>query len=335
MSSRVSTIPLAAGRTRRIAVIDVAKGCAILAMVVYHFAWDLSAYQLITANVTEELGWRIFARSIAAAFLLMVGVNLVLANRNGVRAAPYLRRLAVILAAALLVSLGTWWLDPGTFVFFGILHLIFVASILGLPFLRAPVWLTLVAAVFFIAGPHFLAHPVFDGWPWYWLGLSTAPPATVDYVPVFPWFGVVLIGVAAGRFVLASPKLSLWGWPGEGWLARALAFAGRWSLAIYLIHQPLLIGGLMLVAPLLGPSEGALRRQVLAEFETSCATVGYEAAACSAYAACILAELDRHENILFDAARRALSNEDQALWRRYIEQCRERTLPMPSLDGAI
>ena len=139
MSTRVSTIPLAAGRTRRIAVIDVAKGCAILAMVVYHFAWDLSAYQLITANVTEELGWRIFARSIAAAFLLMVGVNLVLANRNGVRAAPYLRRLAVILAAALLVSLGTWWLDPGTFVFFGILHLIFVASVLGLPFLRAPV----------------------------------------------------------------------------------------------------------------------------------------------------------------------------------------------------
>jgi uncharacterized membrane protein len=335
MSSRASTIPIAAGRTRRIAAIDVAKGCAILAMVVYHFSWDLSAYQLIAADVTNELGWRIFARSIAGAFLLMVGVNLVLANRAGIGTGPYLRRLAVILAAALLVSLGTWWLDARTFVFFGILHLIFVASILAVPFLRAPVWLTLIAAIFLLAGPHFLANPIFDGWPWYWIGLSTAPPATVDYVPVFPWFGVVLIGVAAGRFVLASPGLPLWHWPGEGWLARALAFAGRWSLAIYLIHQPILIGGLMLVAPLLGPNEAALRRQVLAEFETSCATVGYDAASCSAYAACILAELDRHENILFDAARHALSEGDRALWLQYVERCRERTLPIPSLNEAI
>jgi uncharacterized membrane protein len=326
---------IAAGRAQRLAIIDVLKGVAIIAMIVYHFAWDLSAYQLIGADVTNELGWRIFARAIASTFLALVGINLVLALRSGLRPRPYFRRLAIILAAALLVSLGTWWLDPGTFVFFGILHLIFVASILALPFIRAPLLVTLAAAVFLIAGPHFLKSPFFDQPFWYWLGLSTSPPPTVDYVPVFPWLGVVLLGVAAGRLILANPDLPLWRWPATGRLLRALAFAGRWSLAIYLIHQPILIGALMLASPLLGPSEAALRRQVFNEFEASCAAVGYERRICESYAACILTELDRHADILSDAAKHALTDADRALWLGYIEACRETHLPAPSLDGAI
>ena len=185
-------------------------------MIVYHFAWDLSAYQLIAVDVTGDLGWRIFARTIAGTFLALVGINLVLAARNGFRPGPYFRRLAIILAAALLVTLGTWWLDPATFVFFGILHLIVVASVLALPFLRAPLWLILAAAVVFLAGPHFLTSPFFDAPAWYWLGLSPNPPPTVDYVPVFPWFGVVLLGVAAGRLILANPDVPLWRWPADG-----------------------------------------------------------------------------------------------------------------------
>ena len=330
-----ATAKAAPERSPRIAVIDVLKGVAIVAMVVYHFAWDLSAYQLIGADVTNELGWRIFARSIATTFLFLVGINLVLATRQGIRPIPYARRLAVILAAALVVSFGTYWLDARSFVFFGILHLIFVAGILALPFLRAPVWLTVLAAAAFLAGPQILASPVFDSWGWYWLGLSTAPPPTVDYVPVFPWFGVVLAGIAAGRMIAARPDLPLWRWPAPGPLARGLAAAGRWSLAIYLVHQPILIGGLMLVAPLLGPNEAALRRQVSTEFEMSCATVGYDEAACAAYAACIVTELDRHDTILFDAARHELSDADRALWLQYVETCRERTLPTPTLEGAI
>lgn len=335
MPPAASTIAVVAGRSPRIALIDVLKGVAIMAMIVYHFAWDLSAFQLVAVDVTNDPGWRIFARSIAATFLFLVGINLVLANRNGVRARFYARRLAVILAAALLVSFGTWWLDARTFVFFGILHLIFVASILALPLLKAPPWLTLAVAAVFLAGPYVFANPVFDAWPWYWLGLSTALPPSVDYVPLFPWFGVVLLGVAAGRGILARPDLALWRWRAAGMPARVLAAAGRWSLAIYLIHQPLLIGALTLTAPLLGPSEAALRRQVLAEFETSCATVGYDEAACTAYAACVLGELDRHEDILFDAARHALSDEDRALWLGAIETCRTRTLQAPGLEGAI
>jgi uncharacterized membrane protein len=145
----------------------------------------------------------------------------------------------------------------------------------------------------------------------------------------------VLIGVAAGRLIVANPGLSLWRWPASGRLSHALAVAGRWSLAIYLIHQPILIGGLMLLAPLLGPSQAALERQFRAYHETECAAAGHEAPACTAFARCIVDELKRHENILADATNHTLTDADRALWLGYIEACRAKTLPIPDLDGAI
>src|SRR5690606_29598688 len=72
------------GRARgpRLAVVDVARGVAILAMIVYHAAFDLSANRLIAVDVIASLPWKVFARSIAGTFLLVVGVSLVLATRN-------------------------------------------------------------------------------------------------------------------------------------------------------------------------------------------------------------------------------------------------------------
>ncbi len=87
------------------------------------------------------------------------------------------------------------------------------------------------------------SHPIFDSRALGWIGFMTAKPRTEDYVPLFPWFGVLLLGVAAGHALLKTQF-------------RAIAFAGRWprfmgwlgqhSLAIYMIHQPLLIGLLFL-----------------------------------------------------------------------------------------
>ena len=188
---------------RRAAVIDLLRGVAILAMVVYHFSWDLAFYRLIDVDVGLDPGWKFFARAIATTFLLLVGFNLVIAARNGFRWRPYLRRLAIIAGAAALVSLGTYWFLPDDFVFFGILHEIAAASVLALPFMAGPVWLSAIAAVVLIAGPWFLASPFFDTAPWLWLGLAATVPPTVDYVPIFPWFGVVLLGTVAARLVLA------------------------------------------------------------------------------------------------------------------------------------
>ena len=70
------------------------RGVAIVAMVVYHTAFDLSARSLIPVDILRDPAWIVFARSIASTFLLLVGVGLVLATRRGLRPKPYLRRLA-------------------------------------------------------------------------------------------------------------------------------------------------------------------------------------------------------------------------------------------------
>ncbi len=273
----------------RLAAVDAARGAAIAAMVVYHFAWDLSLFGLIETQVTTHPGWVTFARGITGAFLGLVGVALVLAAHAGQARGPALRRLGKIAAAALLVSLGSWWFNPAAFIFFGILHLIAVASVLALPFLRAPFWVVGLAIAALLAGPHLLAHPGFNGFAWYWLGLSTATPPSPDLVPVFPWLALVLAGVLLGRGILAAGPRPWWEWRPAGLAGRVLVGAGRWSLLIYLVHQPVLIGALLLLAPAPPPPDdpgfvAAWRGQFMA----ACLADRQPEAACEAYATCLL-----------------------------------------------
>ena len=112
----------AASPQNRFDAVDVARGVAIAAMVIYHFSWDLTALQFIATDVTREPGWRLFARSIATSFLILVGIGLVLAHARGLRRGPFLRRLAKVGGAALLITAVTYAAFPQSYIFFGILH---------------------------------------------------------------------------------------------------------------------------------------------------------------------------------------------------------------------
>jgi len=74
-----------------------------------------------------------------------------------------------------------------------------------------------------------------------WLGFMTGKPMTEDYVPLFPWSGVLFLGIAAGHALVASNFAML---APLARMPRALRLLGRHSLAVYLVHQPLLLGGL-------------------------------------------------------------------------------------------
>jgi uncharacterized membrane protein len=275
----------------RLDALDLLRGIAIVAMVIYHTAFDLFANRLIAPDVIEDLGWKIFARTIAGTFLLLVGIGLVLSTRNGFRRDAYLRRLGLIAGGAGLVSLGTWWFDPPTFVFFGILHEIAVASILALPFLWPPIWLTAIAAVAGIAAPFLIAASVFNAPALWWVGLSTVEPVTVDYVPVLPWFGVVLAGVVVGHLLLAYGG-KLWRWHPGNAIARGLMAAGRWSLAIYLIHQPLIVGLLyVVVLALPPPSKEFVRENFVGQCVSSCTGSGDTGRTCTPFCGCMFDHL--------------------------------------------
>lgn len=237
-------MPVTARPVARIAAVDYARSTALLGMVVYHFAYDLALFGALPSGTATQGVWRELARLVAGSFLFLAGVSLVLAHGDGIRARPFLRRLAVVTLAAGAVSLVTWLMAPDFFVYFGILHAIAVSSVIGVVFLRLPAGVTLAAAALVLAVP-WLA----DANGWYlerpiWLGLAQVPRPAMDFEPVFPWTGVFLAGMACAR--LASgyalwTGLATWHVSGRA-LHLALAWPGRHSLMIYLVHQPVLFG---------------------------------------------------------------------------------------------
>lgn len=248
-------------QTGRAPALDRARGIAVVAMIVYHFAWDLSHFGLIETNVAVAAGWKLFAQAIAASFLFISGASLALGAASGASRRAFLRRLAIIAGAAALVTAATFLAFPQSYIFFGILHCIAISSVLALAFRGAPAAATALAGAATIVLPLFWRSPVFDV-PWlHWLGLGEQAPVANDYVPVFPWSGFVLLGLAAGQAAGARLPRSA---ERSGDVVSRL---GRWSLPVYLIHQPVLFGALAL-----GVSLGVLPdRQAEATVTRACA----------------------------------------------------------------
>lgn len=218
----------------------------------------------------------------------------------------------MVAAAAFAISIATWFATPQSFIYFGILHQIALASLLGLLFLRLPAGLVLIAAAIIIGLPQIFRSDIFDPRYLAWLGFAAAPPASNDFVPVFPWFGAVLIGLGVAKLA-----------EGLGWLQtiqRAVAssggplgWLGRHSLAFYLIHQPALIGlvwtAAQFVPPHIEPPEVAFRNQC----EAACAE-SREAEFCVRYCDCVLDELKKGSEVTEELRSMCTMNsEDNAL----------------------
>jgi uncharacterized membrane protein len=297
MKAAMSAVPpeAAAPSPRlRLEVVDGARGLALLAMFVFHFAYDLSYFGLIETDVPSDPAWRWFARSIAGSFLTLVGVSLVLATRNGLNRPAFLKRLAMVAGAAALVTIATYFAMPRSFIFFGILHHVALGSVLALPFLRLPVAAVATAAITAFALPVLVAHPLLDQPALAWLGFSRAPIVTADFVPVVPWFGCVLGGIVLAR--LALPRLSgnrLATWRPASPPARILAWGGRHSLLVYLVHQPVFIGTLMLALQLSPAPPASQERGFMLSCQSSCAAGPLGAQACERLCVCTADSLKR------------------------------------------
>ena len=271
----------------RLQAIDLARGLALVAMAIYHFTWDLEFFGYAPPGMTAQGGWKLFARCIASSFLFLVGVSLFLAHARGVRWPPFLKRLAMVAGAAAAISLATWIATPGVFIFFGILHQIALASLLGLAFLRLPAVAIVLVAIAVIAAPQFLRAPFFDHPALWWVGLSTENPRSNDYVPLFPWFGAVLLGMAAARLAEAGGLFRRLATLDLPRFTAPLQFAGRHSLAVYLVHQPVLIGALWLFSQISPAAEPPREIQFSRACTAQCKEL-QDTPYCQFYCVCVL-----------------------------------------------
>ena len=242
--------------TQRLESVDALRGLAMLWMTLFHFSFDLNQFGHIHQNFYDDPVWTGQRTVIVSLFLACAGMGQAIAVAQGQSWQRFWRRWAQVALCALLVTAGSWWMFPKSYIYFGVLHGMALMLIVARLTAHWGGWLWLLGAL--AIASKFIAAYAMDTWATgqfialfnspvlNWLGWITQKPVTEDYVPIFPWLGVMWWGVAAG-----------------GWLVRRkgrlgassllpplapLAILGRWSLSYYMLHQPLLIGGLMAVA---------------------------------------------------------------------------------------
>ncbi|MEM0900289.1 MAG: heparan-alpha-glucosaminide N-acetyltransferase [Pseudomonadota bacterium] len=226
--------------SNRLDWLDATRGMALVAMTIYHFTWDLEFFGYVQPGTVTSGGWVIFARSIAASFLLIVGVSLSIAAARGLNTKSYLKRTAIVATAALVITTATLFATPNSFIFFGILHHIALASLLGLVLIRTRTAFLFVVIIA-IGGLQFgfAGNAVFDPKWLAWTGLYDNTPRSNDFVPLVPWFAFVVVGLILGRYILKGAQIENRVTSSDA--LKPIRFIGRHSLAYYLLHQPVLI----------------------------------------------------------------------------------------------
>jgi uncharacterized membrane protein len=211
----------------RLPLLDWARFTAIILMLSYHLTYDLVWQQIAPHNWFYNGWFPWFQQLILFLFMACAGFSLCLLHANKIHWRGFWKRELKLIACAAAVSLGTWIAYPQQWVYFGTLHCIATASLVSLAVLRLP-WLAAILAAALLL-PFWIA-----GWTLPWIDLQRA---TFDHIPLFPWLGFMFIGVAIYHL---------------GWIQRvqiplpkAVAFASRHSLWIYLAHQPLLLALVM------------------------------------------------------------------------------------------
>ncbi|MBV9288729.1 MAG: DUF1624 domain-containing protein [Hyphomicrobiales bacterium] len=281
----------------RVDAVDFARGLALIGMAAYHLIWDLADYRFVSPALPFAPPMRALSHTVASAFLLLVGVSLALAHRNRVNFPAFLRRFVVIGGAAGLVTAGSLVFAPAEAIWFGILHCIAAASLFALPMIEASATVSLAAGAIAIALPVFIHSKLFDPPFLLWIGLGEKLPDTLDWRPLLPWAGVVFFGLAAARMPGAMPRLiSPKRWRAASAFSRALCFAGRHSLPIYLVHQPVLIG--LVAAAHLGlgailPTGEPDNRAFLAACGRACVAGGSSPDACASSCRCAADAIER------------------------------------------
>lgn len=245
-------------QAQRSQTLDALRGVALLWMTAFHACFDLAYFGWLHADFYRDALWTWQRTAILSLFLLCAGAGQALAAAAQQDGARWWRRWAQVAGAAALVSLGSWWMFPRSFIYFGVLHGMAVMLPLARWAARAalPTRTLVVFSGVAVASKYIAAYALstsvaapFAAWmnapgP-NLLGWVSRLPVTEDYVPIFPWLGVMALGL------VLHARLSRGGWLARrcagtrAW--RTLVWMGRHSLGWYLLHQPVLIG-LMLAA---------------------------------------------------------------------------------------
>ncbi|HLC79536.1 MAG TPA: heparan-alpha-glucosaminide N-acetyltransferase [archaeon] len=216
--------------------LDFLRGIAICMMVLFHLLWDFNYFGIISIELYSG-AWGLFQKATAALFLLLLGILLTIGHDKSpsTYAKRFFYRAVQIFCLGILLSLATYIFYPSSMIYFGILHLIGVSIFLSIFFVQNPK-LSLAMGAIAIVLPRIFDLQKFEIEQLFWAGFAS-PASSLDFFPLLPWVGVVLIGIFVGKilygkenrkFKIEKPKVRAIGF---------LEFLGRHSLLIYFAHQ--------------------------------------------------------------------------------------------------
>ncbi|EJF88615.1 DUF1624 domain-containing protein [Bartonella tamiae] len=298
--------------TKRLKKLDIFRGIALIGMMIYHLSWDLSYFSYIAQTIPNEGGFHYLARLVAFSFLFITGFSLYLAHSNYIRWKLFIKRLLRVLFAAVLVSFVTYIIMPNGFIYFGILHQIVLTSIIGVIFLRFPIIINIIVIIAVCLIAVYAKSDIFNWFGLYWLGLSTNPRPSFDYVPFFPWFCAGLAGLTIAQLCARFKILSFFqSGIKPNWLSYILEKLGQHTLFIYLVHQPFLMGILFLISLIFPPSQHVIGKITYQQCVQECAHQA-DKKLCASYCSCVVDRLTMHK-LLFPLAKGELQQTDKRL----------------------
>ena len=217
-------------------------------MILFHVLYDLNYFNIFKINFDTHF-FQSYIYLNATPFLLLVGISLSLSFSRAKKTMTerelqkkFLLRGLKIFGYGLIITLVTWFYLVDGFIIFGILHCIGISIILAYPFLKFQKYI-LQSGVPLIIASIFLKTLTFDFNWLLWLGFIPAGFYTVDYFPLLPWFGVVLVGIFIGNKLYKDNKRIFNLKDMSAFKpVKFFCFIGRHSLVVYLLHQPIVIG---------------------------------------------------------------------------------------------
>lgn len=217
--------------TKRNLNLDLMRTFAIVLMVIFHFIYDLKFFGWLSWNIPDGYGWKHFRYVILSLFFICIGAGLVYSHRQNFHLKKFLVRLSKVAVGASLITIMSLLMFPHNWIYFGVLHFIIVASVFAVFFVPYPRIALLISLSIILL---FQLNYLTTYWPFTYIN-EHIPNYTTDYVPLFPWLGIILLGIPFAHSqwfnkpIIKATKLTT-----------LLALPGKHSLMIYLVHQPLL-----------------------------------------------------------------------------------------------
>lgn len=218
--------------------LDYLRGFTIIAMVIFHFSFDLYNFHVVDIDIRHGVFWKYFRYTIVSSFVFIMGYSLVLTYGKELNTAKLVKRFLTLLGLGFVITFATYFIFEHSWIYFGILHFMAFATLIGVLFVRLP-WVSLLLGIFILMGYNldFLTvRPALD----YLRPLLHLPDRTEDLVLFVPWLAPMFIGIFAGHFKLIPSGTLFNG-------LKPVKVLGQHSLLIYMAHQPILFGSMLVL----------------------------------------------------------------------------------------